>query len=267
MSNDNPAPGTGANFPTEAETPQTNTQKENDTNDNNEQIANTTADLPDQVTLSKEQFNKLLDLLAAGNITDKSPAPSLAPGNGLQTNPFGQVVGTVTKFNINKDYYPDPTEKLYDEKRFSRFNLRENYFIVWSITTKPYPTKDNLMVQEPTFHLTLYMNIFDDEGEETGKAIVIQTLHMNEDEEIARLFAAENDIEVTEKGLKELMDATRYSRSLKWLENIFFPPRTFELNIDSTEEAIGGSVVKVVTKSNVKGFGNPIPKIEDEELS
>lgn len=264
MADANPAPGTGTTYIPEDETPQTNTPKEN----SNEQVDSSEfIPAPGTVVLTQEQFDSLIKRLDSGSTTDKSPAPSMTPGIGLQTNPFGQVVGTVTKFNVDPNYYPNPVERLLDEVRFSRFNLRENYFIVWDISAKPYQTKDNLSVQEPTFHLTLYQNLFDDEGDELDRSIVVQTLHMNEDEELARLYASEQGITVTDETLKELMDATRYERSKRWLENIFFPPKNFELNVDAREEAIGGSVVKVITKSNVKGFGNPTPKIEDAELS
>lgn len=263
---DNPEPGSGQNFEPAATKPQTNTPKvddsttENSNNSGGNQL----------ITLTQDQFDALLSRLGGGT-ADKSPAPSMTPGVGLQVNPFGMAVGTVTKFNIDPNYYPSPVEALYKEfdadPKTKRFNLRDNYFITWDITAKPYETRDHLSVQEPTFHLTLYMNMFDDEGEDTGRAIVVQTLHLNEDEELCRIFAAEEGITVTDEGLRELMDRTRYARVKQWLLDIFFPPRNFELNEDYREEAIGGQVVKVVTKSNVKGFGNTAPTISDEELS
>lgn len=220
------------------------------------------------ITLTQQQFDTLIKRLDAGSTSDKSPAPSMS---GMQQNPFGQVVGTMTKFNVDPTYYPDPTEQLLEDfdndVRMRRWNLRENYFFIWDITAKPYQTKDNLSVQEPTFHMTLYANEYDDQGEATDRAYVIQALHMNEDEELTRMFAAENDILVTEEGLRELMDRTRYDRIRRWVVDNFYPPRNFDMNVESREEAIGGTVVKVVTKSNVKGFGNPTPKISDEELS
>lgn len=284
MSQANPAPGTGETYTPEAgsEKPQTKTLEKEDTKNESTTTQDQTKEDPTPealpadpvpgglITLTQEQFATLISRLSSGQVNDMSPSPSFAPG-GLQTNPFGQVIGTVTKFNVDPDYYPNPVEDLLadfdQDPRMRRFNLRENYFITFDITAKPYETKDHMSVQEPTFHLTLYLNEFDDQGEPTGRAIVIQTLHMNEDEQLARQFAAEEAIEVTDAGLKELMDRTRYARIRSWLIGIFFQPRNFTATEDSREEAIGGSVVKVVTKSNVKGFGNPTPKIEDEELS
>lgn len=223
------------------------------------------------ITLTQDQFDSLISRLNSGNIQDKAPSPALSPAVGsLQTNALGQVVGTFKKYNIDPDFYPDPVEKLLDfcdsDNRMRRHNVRDNYFIEWSITSKPYETKDHINIQEPTFHLTLYANEYDDQGEDTGRFIVIQTLHMNEDEGIALLFAAEEGYEADSFDLAALMDLTRYERARRWLVDIFYPPRTFDLNTDAREEAIGGSVVKVITKSNVKGFGNKTPTISDEEL-
>ncbi len=256
MGND-PEPGTGVSFNPEepAKAPQTNTISVDQAPTQNNQLV-----------LTQEQFDQLISKLNQGSTMDKAPAPSMTPGVGLQVNPFGAVVGTVTKYNIDPEYYPNPVEALLDEPRLKRFSMRDNYFITWDITAKPYQTKDNVSIAEPTFHLTLYANEFDETGDMTERAIVIQTLHMNEDEELAMIFASENGVEVSTEGLRELMTATRYERSKRWLEDIFFPPRNFEMSQDAHEEAIGGSVVKVVTKSNVKGFGNKTPVIKDEEL-
>lgn len=248
---DKPAPGTGRNYPEAPETPQTKTLTDEPTNNN--------------IILTQEQFDTLLSRLSAGSTQDRAPAPSMS--GGLRVNSRGEVVGTVQKFNIDPEYYSSPTEKLFKEPRLSRFSMEENYFLSWDITSKPYVTKDNLSVAEPTFHLTLYAYEFDDTGEPTERFIVIQTLHMNEDEEIAMNFAAEEGLKVTDEGMRELMDRTRYERAKRWLLDIFFPPRNFDLSQDFQEEAIGGTVVKVVTKSNVKGFGNKAPTIADEELS
>lgn len=262
-----PKAGKGETFEPE---PQTKTNEITD--DSSTENTTPTPQSNGNVTLTQEQFDALIRRLDAGTQVDKAASPSFTPGVGIQLNPFGQVVGTTTKFNVDPAYYPDPREELlkYCDKnpRMRRHNVRENYVLTWDITAKPYETKDHTMIQEPTFHITLYGNEFDDEGEPTDRAYVVQTLHLNEDETEARLFAAEEGVEVSDETMKNLMDRTRFERIRKWLvEGIFYPPRNFELNVDSKEEAIGGTVVKVVTKSNVKGFGNPTPKIQDEELS
>lgn len=256
---DQPAPGTGSTFEPEEQPKQTLPQNQ------------TTVQVPGQpqlITLSPDQLNELVTRLMANQTIDKSPAPSMTPGIGLQTNTLGQVVGTVEKYDPNPELYPDPRERLFAEKRLRRFMMDLNYFLTWDIDSKPYPNKFGLSIVEPFFHMTLYANEFDDDsGEPTERAIVIQTIHFNEDKDIALEFAQEKEIPVTEESLKEVMDMARYERAKRWLFAIFFPERNFAPTNDAREEAIGGSVVKVVTKSNVKGFGNPTPKITDEELA
>src|ERR1035437_2719611 len=154
----------------EAKQTQTKTTNTNDTTKEN------------TITLTQKQFDTLIRRLDAGNVTDRAQAPSMTPGIGmsspLQVNPFGQVIGTVTKFNVDPNFYPDPIEELYvycdTNPRMKRHNVRDNYFITFDITAKPYQTKDHQSIQEPTFHLTLYGNEFNDEGEPTGRAMVIQ---------------------------------------------------------------------------------------------
>lgn len=218
------------------------------------------------ITLTPDQLQELFNRMAGSQSVDRAPAPSLQV-NGLQTNRSGQIVGIEKKYNTDANYYPNPTEKLYDEPRLRRFSMRDNYYISWDITSKPYENKYGISIQEPFFHATLYQHMFDDDGAEREDFMVVQTLHFNEDEQVAFDFAAENDIDPSEDNMRELMDIARYERCKRWIFDIFFPPRNFEMNTDAREEAIGGSVVKVVTKSNVKGFGNPAPRIKDEELA
>lgn len=258
----------------QAEAPKTTTV-------NNESGANPAPSAP-PVALSQEQLTQLIAALTAGGTvtTDHKHGPSMTPGvgmhnptaqgAGLRTNAQGQLIGTEVRWNIDPDYYPNPIDKLLDEfdtdPRMRRFNMRENYFITWDIDSKPYDTKYGVPVQEPFFHVTLYMNLYDDEGYEVNRAVLVQTLHFNEDQQIALQLAAENGWNVTEDNVREVMDQARYERVKQWLLGIFFPEKNFQPSEDAKEEAIGGQVVKVVTKSNVKGFGNPTPKIKDEEL-
>lgn len=222
---------------------------------------------PQLLTFTPEQLQQLVNALSAGR-TDQAQAPAFGGGN--QTNIHGQVVGTIVKHPIDEGYYPDPvdelTEFMVSNKRTRRFGFRENYYMTWNWDAKPYETKFGTNVQEPTFHVTLYANQYDESGEETGKYIVIQSFHFNEDESTALSIAHELGFDANHENMRHVLDQARTERVRRWLLSIFFPENNFGLNEQSTEEAIGGSVVKVVTKSNVQGFGNKTPKIDFDEL-
>jgi len=251
---ENPKPGKGQTF--DPDEPQTKTEPQ-------------AQETKGTVTLTQEQFDALIKRLDGRSVTDMAPAVSFA--TGLRTNSLGQVVGTVTKYSIDPEDYPSPIEDLLDDferdPKMRRFNLRDNYYISWDMTAKPYQTKDGLSVQEPTFHVTIHENEYDEEGNETGRFIIRKTLHFNEDEELINIFASENGIEITPETLKDLYKKVRYQRVRDWMVNeYFFPPRIYSQNDDATELAVDGHVVKVVTKSNVKGW-DKTPVIKDEELS
>lgn len=253
---DEPAPGTGETY--DPQTPQTNTSV---------QEPLTEKDINDTVTLSREQFDALLERLSQGNVVDRSPSPAM----GLQTNALGQVVGTVTKYSIDPELYPSPIDALLDDfdedSKTRRLNVRENYYISWDMDAKPYQTKDGVSVVEPTFHVTIHENRYDEEGNDTGQFIVRKTLHFNEDEELINIFVSENGLELSTENSKELRDRVRYQRVRNWMINeYFFPPRVFAQHDDTQELAVDGTVVKVITKSNVKGW-DTAPVISDEELS
>lgn len=229
---------------------------------------------PQLITLTKEQFDQLIGGLTNGN-SDKAPAPNLSTNNEMslgqqRTNAQGQVVGSFIKFPIEEGYYPNPIEEITEfmdkSKKTKRFGFSDNYYLTWDWDSKPYDTKYGTSMREPTFHATLYANQYDEEGNETDKYIVIQTLHFNEDESTALTIAAEMGYEANHDNMRQVMNDARLERVKRWLLGVFFPENNFGLNETSFEEAIGGSVVRVVTKSNVQGFGNKTPKIDFDEL-
>lgn len=223
---------------------------------------------PQLLTFTPEQLKQLVDALSGGT-RDSAPAQAFQP-TGQQVNSQGQVIGSIEKFPIDPDYYPDPIEDILKwldaNPRTRRFAFRDNYYLTWEMTSVPYDTKFGTSVREPTFHLTLYSPLYDEDGEDTGRFRVIQSLHFNEDESTALGIAAEMGFQANAGNMREVMNQARIERIKRWLLSVFFPERNFDLNTFYDEEAIDGQVVRVITKSNVKGFGNKTPKIEFEEL-
>ncbi len=218
------------------------------------------------LSFTPEQLQQIIAALTGGT-TDHAPAMSLS---GQLTNTRGEVVGSIEKYNIDPDYYPNPIDEvttwLDTNEKTKRFSFSNNYYLTWEITTVPYDTKFGTSVREPTFHLTLYSPLYDENGDDTGRFRVVQSLHFNEDESTAFEIAARLGFTPTHDNMREIMDKARVERIKRWLKSIFFPENNFGLNTSFNEEAIDGQVVKVITKSNVKGFGNKIPKIDFEEL-
>lgn len=224
------------------------------------------APAPAAVTLTTEQLQALVAALSQGT-TNTAPAPAFS---GQSVNAQGQVVGSIIKFPVDPGYYPDPIPAINDfmetDKRTRRLAFTENYYLDWEWDAKPYDTKYGTSMREPTFHATLYANYYDDEGNDTGKFRVVQSLHFNEDESTALDYAHSLGIDATHENMREVMNTARVERLKRWLLSVFFPERNYELAVQSNEEAIDGQVVKIVTKSNVKGFGNARPVIDVEEL-
>jgi uncharacterized protein (DUF736 family) len=227
------------------------------------------ADSPQLLTFTPEQLQTLVAALTGGKADQAVPQAFSSLGQH-QTNAQGQVIGTIEKFPISAGYYPDPVEEVTryfdDTPKYRRLAFSENYYLTWEWDAKPYETKFGTHIQEPTFHLTLYANLFDEDGDETDKFHIVQTFHFNEDETTALEVATELGFDANHDNMRAVMDLARVERIKRWLLNVFTPEKNYDLNQFYSEEAIGGQVVKVITKSNVKGFGNKTPKIDIEEL-
>ena len=215
------------------------------------------------VTLSAEQFQALIDALSKGNTS----AP--AQFSGQQTNAMGQVVGSITKYEPDPNYYPNPIEDLISffetNPKTKRLAFRDNYFLKWEISSKPYDTKYGTSIIEPTFHLSIYTPLFDEQGNETGGYRALKSFDLNEDESTALLIAHDLGITATHENMREVMNTARFERIKRLILADFFPENSFAASSAFDEQAIGGTVVKVVTKSSVVGF-DKAPRISVEEL-
>lgn len=253
----------------QTQTPQNKQVEEDIKADPQVQQAADTTQNPQLLTFTPEQLQTLVAALTGGRADTAVPQAFSSLGQH-QTNANGQVIGSIEKFPITAGYYPDPVEEItswFDTTpKYRRLAFSENYYLTWDWDAKPYETKFGTHMQEPTFHLTLYANLFDEDGDETDKFHIVQTFHFNEDEATALEVANELGFDANHDNMRQVMDMARVERIKRWLLNVFTPEKNYDLNQFYSEEAIGGQVVKVITKSNVKGFGNKTPKIDIEEL-
>ena len=259
-----------------AKQPQTNTTKETVVPEPIKQptveepkptpVVEPVSSVPQLLTFTPEQLNQLISSLSAGN-TNSAASNAFTSLGQQQTNANGQVIGSIEKFNIDLEYYPNPIEELTNwfdtNSRTRRLAFSENYYLTWEITTKPYDTKYGTSMREPTFSLTLYTILYDDEGNDTGKYRVVQSLFFNEDESSALEIAAALGYKANHENMRDVMTKARYERIKRWLITVFFPEHNYDLAQQYTEEAIGGRVVKVVTKSNVVGGMTPSISLDE----
>lgn len=171
--------------------------------------------------------------------------PSMQP----QVGAMG-VQGRVFKYPVEKDYYPDPTDRLYDEPTLKRFALRENFMITWDVQGETYE-KYNISFTEPRFIVTLYRILFDEEGEPTGQAALI-TRHMQHEDELAARIAADR-LGYPQDNFDDLMNEMRYQRIREWLVGVFTPQK-FQVHAKKPMTmVIGGKAVEVYDTESVVG--------------
>jgi hypothetical protein len=157
---------------------------------------------------------------------------------------FGGVQGIQYKYPVEKSYYPDPTERLYDEPSLKRFAMRENFLFKWDVVGEVYE-KANITYSEPRFSVELFRRLFDDDGTPTGKMVLVNRQFQMEDELTARIAADKLGLTNTFERFEDLMTEMRYYRIRRWLLGIFTPPSVNAFKKRSTTMVIGGKVVEV----------------------
>lgn len=177
------------------------------------------------------------------------------------------LTGTFERYTTESSYYPDPTDRLSDEPRLSRFAFRDNYELSWEVQLSQYETIDHIRTKEPRFNLKLIVKVYDDEtGELTNRRFVILQGIFHEDPDAALVIARENNIQVDEANERDFLNEMRYLRFRDWLLEAFFPtpppPST-----NKKEVVIGNKLVEVyeVTsdkqESMAKGFASMTRKL------
>lgn len=211
------------------ETPQTNTQKEQEP-----QITNTVEN-----TDIGELQKQIEELRAAMKFM--APAAPVAPQVQVGAN---GLIGTVNRYNIDPLNYPDPRERLYDEKLLTRFAFKENYELTWSVTNTSYTTIDNIRTREPKFTLELLKVQIDEQTSEKMRGrYLISTAIFHEDPDAAVAIAKEKGLQIDENNQKEFLDEMRYMRIRDWLLDCFLDPKPVQAKQNRKEVVLGNKTV------------------------
>lgn len=196
----------------------------------------------------------LKTLIAEIEELKKQKNPNMTPDAALATTATMQgydinvgnngVQGRIFKYPVEKSYYPDPTQRLYDEPTLSRYNLRENFHFDWEVEGVEYE-KYNVTYAEPRFTIRLFRKIFDEEGKLTGQLALVNRAVVHEDEIVARIGAEKLGLQDKFKDFQDMMNEMRYYRFRSWLLDLFTPAKVEQHNRQSRQMVIDGKVVEM----------------------
>lgn len=187
-----------------------------------------------------------LEKMKNPNMTPETALADTAISKGYDINIGGNgVQGRIFKYPVEKSFYPDPTERLYDEKLLSRYNLRENFVFDWDVEGVEYE-KYNVTYAEPRFTVRLFRKLFEDDGlTPSGKVALVNRAIMHEDEVVARHAADKLGLTNTFESHQDMLNEMRYYRFRQWLLDLFTPPKVEQHNRQATQMVIDGKVVEV----------------------
>lgn len=197
------------------------------------------------VSLTQDQFQMMLDALTRKDEKDM---------NAVKHEKI------IVRFPIEKEFYKNPVEELYDLPELRRFSMRDNFVIEWTVIPVKYETAQGQWFMEPKFELTLKMKQLDEFGNE-----VIHTNEQNGDKFYKRPILGRanffNDppadiVEADQAGVSvddldkpEFQEKMRMHRYKLWLTERLSPRRP-EMNTSSVrEEVIGGKVYQIDNSS------------------
>jgi hypothetical protein len=181
----------------------------------------------------------------------------------------GKLIGTVERYNLSPEHYPNPTERLAAEPRLARFAFDENYILQFDVGVTEYTTIDNVRTKEPKFTLVLAAFMYDDEtglqqheADGSPSAYVVRRLIMHEDPEAALVIARDNNLEVDEEDETAFLNEMRYIRMRDFLLECYYPTKPKDVN-RKKEIVVGG---KIVETFQVTTEGDESVKIDYDQI-
>lgn len=190
----------------------------------------------DKVEISQDDLNQLLRRIKQLESNNYSqPTATVSPRG---------IVGTIDKYTIDPKNYPDFTQRLGQDPKLKQFAFGINYELDYEVNITSYETKDGLNMREPRFNLQLNKVVFDDQGEDSGKRIIVRKYVMHEDPQAALQVARDNGVEVDETREVDFLNEMRYLRARDWLMGLFYPVPSAPTR-NKRQEVIGGKLVEV----------------------
>lgn len=227
------------------ETPQTNTQK---VEEPTPQITNTVENT------DVGELQRQIDELKAAM---RFMGPQQLVASQVQVGVNGGLVGTHNKYSIDPLNYPDPRDRLYDEKLLTRFAFKENYELTWAISNTSYTSIDNIRTREPKFTIELLkVQINEETGERMNGRYLISTAIFHEDPDAAVAIAREKGLHIDENNQKEFLDEMRYMRIRDWLLDCFIDPKPVQAKQNKREVTLGNKVVPFFEINSVEKADN-----------
>lgn len=210
--------------------------------------------LPNMSDQLKDEL--LLKLLREVEELKTQQAPSYNPQAALETKAqmmnggvtLGKngLQGVVMRYEIEPSYYPDPTERLYDEPTLRRFGLRDNYFFDWKVEGVEWE-KANITYAEPRFTCRIFRRMFEEDGvTPNGQFALVNRMILHEDEVITRIAADKLGLrEQVGDDFRLLMDEARFYRIRQWLLDLFSIPKVETHSRQPRQMVVDGKVVEM----------------------
>jgi hypothetical protein len=215
----------------------------------------------DDIETLKRQVQELKDMLFF------QQRPQAQPTSGVAQVTSRGIVGTITKYSTNPKDYPDPRDRLFEEKRLQLKGFNRDWWdLEWIVSRVNYETKDGINTAEPKFQLKLIRIIEDPEtGEPSNRRYTLWKGTFFEDPEAAIQVAFQHGIEVAEELQRDFLNEMRYLRFRDWLLEAFYPAKPIQAKVNKVETVIGNRLVEVYEvnsqESETIPFGNLTKKL------
>lgn len=190
----------------------------------------------EEAPVSRAEYEALLAKLEQLGVAAQ-PAP--------QTAAPAASSAVIELFSVNPSDYPNPVEAIYDNPKFTRFALRQNFELRWKVTPVRYQTAQGAWMMEPRFEITLLRRRFNEEGAELPSKIVVGRASFFEDPPANMLEAELAGLDDADFGSKDFANQMRMYRCVRWLDEKLNPRRPGGRKLESNLEVIGGKVYEI----------------------